>query len=286
MRPDTRTCQRCGNSFPVEGWPRYECNGRLKVVCTTCDAELNELRAQDADAKARGYLDRTHTPEFKRAWRERQGQRNGRTLAQYKPQAQREHEAAMARVEMCADKLRRRFQREQSKCLYATWWDGYKHSPEYLEEKRIAFSQRYQRDPESERLRIVKYKHSNPDKVAKWGDKRKQRAALYSDGSLTREEVGRLFGEAKRCPYCERELNGSNKSLDHMIPLSRGGAHGLRNVLISCRECNLRKKAIPFGEWIKTLSASCERRAARIYRQRYGTDPCQATLTLAWSQTA
>jgi 5-methylcytosine-specific restriction endonuclease McrA len=155
----------------------------------------------------------------------------------------------------------------------------------YSEHKsaKIAYSKdRYYKNIESERHRVVLYKHSHPEKVARWDDKRKQLAADYSDGSLSHDICGKMFASAKRCPYCERALNPSNKTLDHIVPLSRGGAHGIHNTLICCRPCNVRKKAMDFSEWISTLSESCERRARKIYRERYRADPKQSTLALKY----
>jgi hypothetical protein len=161
--------------------------------------------------------------------------------------------------------------------------ERYANDPDFRRKRIEESRKRYQDNPDRERLRVTYYKHANPDKAAKWGEKRKQLAAEQSDGSLTHDKVGELFGSSKRCPYCERELTPQNKTLDHMIALCLGGSHGIHNVLICCRTCNMRKNAKPFVEWISTLSESCERRARRIYRQRYGVEPEQAIIKLKYA---
>jgi 5-methylcytosine-specific restriction endonuclease McrA len=37
-----------------------------------------------------------------------------------------------------------------------------------------------------------------------------------------------------RCQYCKE----SGDTLDHIIPLSKGGARGASNVTLSCKDCN------------------------------------------------
>lgn len=281
-----RTCRKCGEAKPYATWPRYAADGRLTVYCADCNAVIEARRVEIQAAKARGYRGACHTPEYKRKQLEAEAAKAGRSLPAYMPQAERERGHAMLMAETKADVIRRRFAKSEYRRLREIWWKSHKHSEEYRESHRVRYRAFYKLNSERERQRVVAYKHANPEKVAVVGDRRKQRAALYADGSLTRDQVGKLFQEAKRCPYCERRLDATNKSLDHLEPLSKGGAHALHNVLISCRDCNIRKHATPFAEWIKTLSVSCERRVLRIYRQQYGVEPEQAGLTLVWSATA
>jgi 5-methylcytosine-specific restriction endonuclease McrA len=44
-----------------------------------------------------------------------------------------------------------------------------------------------------------------------------------------------------RCQYCGRTAGGHELSLDHVLPLSRGGTTSWENVVAACRPCNLRK---------------------------------------------
>lgn len=64
-----------------------------------------------------------------------------------------------------------------------------------------------------------------------------------SDGTLTPSVVGRLFAEAKVCPYCNVEMSPRVKELDHVMPLSKGGKHSITNVVVCCRPCNRAKAA-------------------------------------------
>src|SRR6185437_5314774 len=50
-----------------------------------------------------------------------------------------------------------------------------------------------------------------------------------------------------RCAYCGREGGPRDLTMDHVKPLSRGGAHSWDNVVSACRRCNHRKgNRLPF----------------------------------------
>ena len=65
------------------------------------------------------------------------------------------------------------------------------------------------------------------------------------DGTITKESLKKLRDKQNnKCYYCECELNFKSKNevhLDHHIPLSKGGIHGINNVVYLCKKCNLSK---------------------------------------------
>lgn len=46
----------------------------------------------------------------------------------------------------------------------------------------------------------------------------------------------------RKCYYCEGVFAPSELTMDHKIPLSRGGKSTKGNVVPSCKECNNKKK--------------------------------------------
>jgi len=56
---------------------------------------------------------------------------------------------------------------------------------------------------------------------------------------LTRRNL--LLRDAYRCQYCGEEPGVRELNVDHVMPRSRGGRDTWDNLVISCRECNLRK---------------------------------------------
>lgn len=47
---------------------------------------------------------------------------------------------------------------------------------------------------------------------------------------------------AGKCHYCGRSVKPSELTMDHVIPVSRGGKSDRNNVVPCCKECNTAKK--------------------------------------------
>ena len=118
-----------------------------------------------------------------------------------------------------------------------------------------------------------------------YAGKRLQQAIEQSDGTLSVAVVGRLFGEAegKTCPYCGEYMSKKTKSLDHMVPLNKGGLHGVVNMIICCRRCNTAKRDKDFGDWLSKLKEPYASVMAAEYEQRYGAKPSQSLLLLKYA---
>ena len=56
---------------------------------------------------------------------------------------------------------------------------------------------------------------------------------------LTRKNV--LIRDNYRCQYCGERFHPSRLSLDHVVPLSKGGGQAWTNVVCACVECNGKK---------------------------------------------
>jgi 5-methylcytosine-specific restriction protein A len=44
------------------------------------------------------------------------------------------------------------------------------------------------------------------------------------------------------CHYCERVVDPKTLTMDHLVPLARGGVSVKGNVVPACKECNAKKK--------------------------------------------
>lgn len=51
------------------------------------------------------------------------------------------------------------------------------------------------------------------------------------------------------CHYCRRKFNPDELTMDHIIPLSRGGRSERINLVPACKECNNKKKYLLPLEW-------------------------------------
>jgi len=55
------------------------------------------------------------------------------------------------------------------------------------------------------------------------------------------------------CYYCGRKVNPKELTMDHKIPLSRGGTSDRINIVPACKECNNKKKYLFPWEWEEYL---------------------------------
>ncbi len=55
------------------------------------------------------------------------------------------------------------------------------------------------------------------------------------------------------CHYCGRAVAPRDLTLDHIVPLARGGRSTKNNCVPACKECNNRKKNLLPMEWEEYL---------------------------------
>ncbi|MCI0469207.1 MAG: HNH endonuclease [Nitrospirae bacterium] len=61
-----------------------------------------------------------------------------------------------------------------------------------------------------------------------------------------------------KCYYCGMAVNPSELTMDHVVPLIRGGKSIRSNIVAACKECNTKKKymlPIEWGEYLNRLSS-------------------------------
>ena len=84
-----------------------------------------------------------------------------------------------------------------------------------------------------EYLRQLVYRHA----------KRAGQAVPY----VTEDDFIDIFETYKECPYCSVTLDDTNRSIDHVYPLSSeyGGKHVKENIVACCINCNRSKNGTP-----------------------------------------
>lgn len=114
-------------------------------------------------------------------------------------------------------------------------------------------------NPEKDRERSHKWRTENPEKnreskrmsqaanpEASRAAKQRRRASIKTSvaGSPTAKQLAALMKEP--CVYC----GAPSEHIDHVIPLARGGAHDIDNLVPACAKCNTSKGAkLPVIEW-------------------------------------
>ncbi len=51
------------------------------------------------------------------------------------------------------------------------------------------------------------------------------------------------------CYYCGKKFAARDLTMDHLIPLARGGTSSKGNIVAACKDCNNRKKTMLPLEW-------------------------------------
>ena len=103
--------------------------------------------------------------------------------------------------------------------------------------------------------RQARYRRENPHKYKEWQRKNpakvianwtKRRQTLIANGiySVKNKEIARLLSQP--CFYCKSSKSGT---IDHVMPLSKGGRHSIGNLLPACMACNQQKRAMLMIEW-------------------------------------
>jgi 5-methylcytosine-specific restriction protein A len=57
------------------------------------------------------------------------------------------------------------------------------------------------------------------------------------------------------CHYCQSQVGREHLTMDHVVPLSRGGKSGKGNIVPACKICNNKKKYLLPIEWEEYLQS-------------------------------
>lgn len=134
-----------------------------------------------------------------------------------------------------------------------------REKPEYLRQKTKEWRER---NPERYRLLSLKNRRKNRDKLnaqrrarAAGGnrveEKARRRARVLANEFSDCTQRIRLLRLMPFCQYCFRVLGGKvRRTIDHVIPVNRGGGHVPHNLVAACGACNSSKADKLLTEWL------------------------------------
>jgi hypothetical protein len=112
--------------------------------------------------------------------------------------------------------------------------------------------------------------------------------AIRSSLSLPFKKI--IWQETRgHCVYCGMEIPNSDRSVDHVVPVCRGGSSALDNLVAACKPCNHRRglvyppHVLAHPDWVEYVKAKenahfdmatvkAEKNMRLLFKQKDGTD--------------
>jgi len=202
--------------------------------CVVCGVlfQTNYKRKKACSPECKREMDNDRSKN----WREANQDQYHKTLKRWRVE-NKEHKSLL-------DKKYRENNKEHLKQTKKSYYDN--HQEEREEYRRVNSKHRNEY--------MVKYRKEN--KIL-FQEKEARRTAIKKNAYI--EEIDRskiLKLQKNKCKICEKELLfDENKAhpdypnLDHIVPLSKGGFHGMENAQYLCKDCNIRKNNIISDKW-------------------------------------
>lgn len=227
---DTKVCSQCGMEKPVTEFSRdNRAKDRIKykAACRAC------IRAK---SRRRDLEHRVEENARKRKWHEEH--------PDYIKQWYAEHREYMREHDREYHALHREERNAQSHAYYLANRTGRlakqrQYYLEHKEERDTYAARRRQEHKEEIRATIDAWRRRNPEMVKTQSNRRRARKA-QAEGSYTAEDwLAILDKYGHKCLKCGTT---ENITVDHIIPLSKGGTNYPDNLQPLCAHCNSSKK--------------------------------------------
>lgn len=216
-------------------------------------AKICSVEGCDRRSRARGLCNAHYerarlassprTQEVKRVYRSRnieraKRQQKARRLLNIERFRARDREWRLSNSEKLAAQARRwkALNSQRNKDNLRAWRAANRHRiREYMKSWRAANKERIAQSLKDSR-------QEDPGKVNSYNRTRRAKQNL-AEGSFTHEDWNSLLARSSCCYWCRQKWTGKRRpTLDHIIPLSKGGAHTIENAVCACKNCNSRKK--------------------------------------------
>lgn len=146
-----------------------------------------------------------------------------------------------------------RRQNPERKMKQKTYLKAYEQTPKYKEYRKKlrespegkASINAYEQKPER-KARVKAYTKAyfqTPKGKAIIAVVGSRRRAITRTGDLTTKQWLEIKNKSPICPACGKFVGCENLTLDHIIPLSKGGQHTKDNIQALCKPCNSSKNA-------------------------------------------
>lgn len=117
---------------------------------------------------------------------------------------------------------------------------------------RPCLSKRVTRDKTRHAKRTQNWRLANRDKYLiqhRTNQVRRRFKQMQLDSGLVTTAIIKSILDCSTCSYCRQEIEMSDRSLDHVIPLNLRGPHHPDNLVMACRSCNSSKSDRLLHDW-------------------------------------
>ena len=155
----------------------------------------------------------------------------------------------VADARRAAQKRWRKKNPEQTRKRLQEW--KVRNRKQYNEYRRIAYHSMTDHQRLIRKQRLSAWHQRNPGYMSAYRDKRKRAMGI----TTVRFDLIVKWMSAVRskpftvCYYCRRVRSSLDIHFDHVVPLSKGGAHEVGNLCVSCESCNCSKGARRISQW-------------------------------------
>lgn len=222
VQSTTKHCIMCGVEYPLtnEYFAPIQKGRYFNSYCRLCHSKIN------VDNKRRIIA---RDPKAFSEQRKRQPSRSKeRTAQDNKARYWKYRDKELARIKA----NRRRFadrRKEYQKVYRQT----------HREQRKLWARNHYKDNPT---VRLKNHVHSR---------NRKMRMKMV-EGTHTATDIKRLYEDQDgRCLYCGIGLLESEVTVDHVVPITRGGSNWSDNLVVCCKSCNSSKNNRTIPEWEK-----------------------------------
>lgn len=176
-------------------------------------------------------------------------------LKRHKEYYQKKKEEIKQRVQKYYQK-----NKEKIKKYWYQWFlknkDKHKiHHKKWYEKKKKTDPQYFIKKTQKYLKQMVKYTRNYRKKHREWyiATKLKRRFRELNGKGLTKEDIlYKLKEQNNKCFYCKTDIS-KNYTVDHKLPLCRGGLNEVENIVMSCIKCNARKGKKTSEEFLEYL---------------------------------
>ena len=219
----SKLCHKCGKSQPFENFSKNRnTKDGLQSQCKSCNAAYQAANRERISQRLKERR-KTHGDEMRAQSRASWAKHRDKRLEWHRNYYQ------------------------ANKMAFAEYHK--KRYPSIAEKKRAVSKKWREQNPERYRQQMRDWLANNLEKHNELSRQRRARLREATIAQISNRDIRRLMSSV--CVYCG---SCENITVDHVIPLARGGSHAIGNLTSACKTCNSRKRDSFIMEWRKRES--------------------------------